>query len=397
MHHYGKVKGYKQGYGKVAHDILPFSIDNKRHKQYKQCTDRPVLHLCKVIYNRAHKEPAAYNAAYSFGIFAKCHIYFCVAIFDIGYAFKSACIACYAADKKKFVYKPMRSLFDDFEDWSEPQFDATKDFYHGRIYTLEQADLDKVDYPLKALNRWEYLDGDGDFRSAEVKKLRDEADVIITNPPFSMFREFLAWIMEAGKQFLIIGNINCITYKEVFPLIMQNKIWLGNGMGRWISGFLVPKDYELYGTEARLDKEGNRIVATNQCLWLTNLEHGRRHKPLMLMNYADCELAHPKVKGVGFQRYDNYDAIEVPATDAIPSDYKGVMGVPITFLDKYCPEQFEIIGHPHGDYGLELGLKPYPRELKELNKGLRDGDLYYMKDGKPELPYRRILIRKKQL
>ena len=262
------------------------------------------------------------------------------------YGLKKLISTSYAADKKKFIYKPMKSLFD----LDEPQFDESKDFYHGRIYTLEKSDLDKVDYPLKALNRWKYLDGDGDFRSAEVKKLRDEADVIITNPPFSMFREFLAWIMEAGKQFLIIGNINCITYKEVFPLIMQNKIWLGNGMGRWISGFLVPKDYELYGTEARLDKKGNRIVSTNQCLWLTNLEHGRRNKPLMLMKYADCELAHPKVKGVGFRHYDNYNAIEVPATDAIPSDYEGVMGVPITFLDKYCPEQFELLGisYNHG-------------------------------------------------
>ena len=260
--------------------------------------------------------------------------------FDL-YGLKKLISTSYAAEKKKFIYKPMKNLFDD---WDTPQFDESKDFSHGRIYTLEQKDLDKVDYPLKALNKWEYLEGDGDFRSAEVKKLRDEADVIITNPPFSMFREFLAWILDADKKFLIIGNINCITYKEVFPLIMQNKIWLGNGMGRWISGFIVPKDYELYGTEARVDDRGNRIVATNQCLWITNLEHGKRHEPLLLMTYQECEKFHPKVRGVGFQKYDNYDAIEVPKTDAIPSDYDGVMGVPITFLDKYCPEQFEIIG-----------------------------------------------------
>lgn len=264
------------------------------------------------------------------------------------YGLKKLISTSYAAEKKKFIYKPMKNLFDD---WDEPQFDESKDFSHGRIYTLEQNDLDKVDYELKALNRWEYLDGDGDFRSAEVTRLRDEADVIITNPPFSMFRQFLAWIMDAGKKFLIIGNINCITYKEVFPLIMQDKIWLGNGMGRWISGFLVPNDYELYGTEARIEN-GNRIVATNQCLWLTNLEHGRRHEPLRLMNYADCEQFHPKIRGVGFQRYDNYDAIEIPATDAIPRDYDGVMGVPITFLDKYCPEQFEIVGNA-GSYGVD--------------------------------------------
>ena len=264
------------------------------------------------------------------------------------YGLKKLISTSYAADKKKFIYKPMRSLFDEFDDWSEPQFDASKDFYHGRIYSLEQKDLAAVDYPLKALQRWEYLEGDGDFRSAEVKALRDEADVIITNPPFSMFREFLAWIMEADKKFLIIANKNCITYKEIFPLFMQNKIWVGAmPMGRELL-FSVPKDVEEIfleeeaGSKYRVVK--GEIFARSTSIWLTNLEHGKRHRPLDLMTKADCELCHPKVHGVGFQKYDNYDAIEVPATDAIPKDYAGVMGVPITFLDKYCPEQFEIIG-----------------------------------------------------
>ncbi len=270
------------------------------------------------------------------------------------YGLKKLISTGYAADKKKFVYKPMKNLFDDND---APQFNPTIDAAHGRIYTLDADDIAKVDYPLDALTNWRYLDGDGDFRSEEVKRLRDEADVIITNPPFSMFREFLAWIVDAGKQFLIIGNINCITYKEVFPLIMQNKIWLGNGMGRWISGFIVPDDYELYGTEARVDERGNRIVATNQCLWLTNLDHGKRHEPLNLMTYAECERFHPKVRDTGFQRYDNYDAIEVPATDAIPKDFDGVMGVPITFLDKYNPAQFEILGATESEgVGFSNGL-----------------------------------------
>ena len=263
------------------------------------------------------------------------------------YGLKKLISTSYAAEKKKFIYKPMRNLFDDND---LPQFDASKDFHHGRIYTLEAEDFANVKHEFDPLKNWQYLDGDGDFRSNEVKRLRDQADVIITNPPFSMFRDFLKWILDAGKKFLIIGNINCITYKEVFPLIKENKIWLGNGMGRWISGFLVPEGYELYGTEARVDADGNRIVATNQCLWLTNIEHGRRHQPLRLMTYADCEQCHPKVRDTGFQRYDNYDAIEVPATDAIPRDYDGVMGVPITFLDKFCPEQFELLGisYNHG-------------------------------------------------
>ena len=298
------------------------------------------------------------------------------------YGLKKLISTSYAAEKKKFIYKPpMKNLFDDND---LPQFDASKDFQHGRIYTLEADDLANVDYELKALKNWRYLNGDGDFRSAEVKRLRDEADVIITNPPFSMFRKFLKWILDADKKFLIIGNINCITYKEVFPLIMQNKIWLGNGMGRWISGFIVPDGYELYGTEARVDEDGNRIVATNQCLWLTNIEHGRRHQPLQLMTYKDCELCHPKIRGVGFQKYDNYDAIEVPATDAIPSDYNGVMGVPITFLDKYCPEQFEILGATESEgAGFSNGLW---RDDSQHRQATIDG----------KKVYKRLLIRRRE-
>ena len=297
------------------------------------------------------------------------------------YGLKKLISTSYAADKKKFVYKPMKNLFDD-EDL--PQFNRTIDSSRGRIYTLEKNDLAKVDYATKALTNWKYLDGDGDFRSDEVKKLRDEADVIITNPPFSMFREFLKWILDADKKFLIIGNINAITYKEVFPLIMQNKIWLGNGMGRWISGFIVPEGYELYGTEARIDENNNRIVATNQCLWLTNLEHGRRHEPLMLMNYEECEQFHPKLRGVGFQKYDNYDAIEVPATDAIPSDYEGVMGVPITFLDKYCPEQFEIVGATESEgAGFSNGLWHNDSQVRQATI-----------NGKKV--YKRLFIRRRQ-
>lgn len=215
----------------------------------------------------------------------------------------------------------------------------------GKIFTLthDKTGDDKID--INDLE-WEYMDCDGDFRCKAVTTLRDEADIIITNPPFSLFREFLAWILEAEKELLIIGNINVITYKEVFPLLKQNKVWLGNGMGRWISGFIVPKDYELYGTEARIDESGNRIVATNNCLWLTNLDHGRRHNPLPLMSMEDNLRFNKKIQKNknSYKKYDNYDVIEVPFTDAIPSDYDGIMGVPITFLDKYSPEQFEILG-----------------------------------------------------
>ena len=284
----------------------------------------------------------------------------------------------YAAEKKKFIYKPMKNLFDD---WDTPQFDEFKDFSHGRIYTLEQKDLDKVDYPLKALNKWEYLEGDGDFRSAEVKKLRDEADVIITNPPFSMFREFLAWILDADKKFLIIGNINCITYKEVFPLIMQNKIWLGPSIHSGDRKFNVPDDYPLNAATCGIDNNGKKFINVKGVRWFTNLEHGKRHEPLLLMTYQECEKFHPKIRGVGFQKYDNYDAIEVPKTDAIPSDYEGVMGVPITFLDKYCPEQFEI-----------LDARKFALNDRQKNKST-----YLIKDADGTIngkaTYARILIR----
>jgi len=194
-------------------------------------------------------------------------------------------------------------------------------------------------------NEWTPFEGDGDFRSDESIALLKQSDIVITNPPFSLFREHLKQIIEYKKKFLIIGNINAITYKEVFPLIKENKIWLGTGMGRWISGFIVPESYELYGTEARIDEDGNRIVATNNCLWLTNLDHGKRYQALPLMTMSDNIKfsSHNKIKGQEYKKYDNYDAIEVPFTDAIPSDYGGAMGVPITFLDKYSPEQFEII------------------------------------------------------
>jgi len=195
-------------------------------------------------------------------------------------------------------------------------------------------------------NEWTPLDGDGDFRSKESISLLKQSDIVITNPPFSLFKEFLKQLVDYEKDYLIIANINAITYKEVFPLIKENKMWLGTGMGRWISGFIVPESYELYGTEARIDEDGNRIVATNNCLWFTNLDHGKRHQPLPLMTMNDNIKfsSHKDIKGVGYKKYDNYDAIEVPYTDAIPSDYADVMGVPITFLDKYNPEQFEIIG-----------------------------------------------------
>ena len=196
------------------------------------------------------------------------------------------------------------------------------------------------------------LRGNGDFRSKEVKKLRDEADFIITNPPFSLFREFLAWITEADKQFLIIGNKNCITYREVFPLIKDNKLWIGTMPMGVDMLFYVPDKYAKKLLEEGKEGSNYKIVdgtvyGRSSSVWFTNIDHGRRHQPLPLMTMADnMEFSkHKEIRGkTAYDRYDNYNAIEVPFTDAIPSDYDGVMGVPISFLDKYCPEQFEILG-----------------------------------------------------
>ena len=297
----------------------------------------------------------------------------------------------YAPESKRYKLGYQPSLFET----SAPHYDADKSKTHGKIFVLDHDVTGDGRINVEDL-QWQYLEGDGDFRSEEIRALRDQADLIITNPPFSLFREFLAWIVEADKHFVIIGNMNAITYKEVFPLIKENKVWLGNGFqgGNAFFRVAIGKDY----SDGVYDEQTG-LVKFRNCCWFTNLDHGRRHQPLQLMTMADNLKfsRHKEIKGKNsYIHYENYDAIEVPYTDAIPSDYDGKMGVPISFLDKYCPEQFEIIGQTQGDSGKELGLKPFPRELKKLNPSLRDGQLYYFdKDGLPQKPYARILIRKK--
>lgn len=208
----------------------------------------------------------------------------------------------------------------------------------GKIFILTKDENTNKNIGLNNL-KWTYLSGNGDFRSDEIKALRDEADIIITNPPFSLFREFLAWIMEAEKQFIIVANKNCITYKDVFPLIKNNKLW--SGRTEW-SGGMWFKTVDENDVDKVIDGVNMKNVSS---IWITNLDHGRRHEPLQLMTMADNLKFNKKLNGKNaYIEYDNYKAIEVPFTNAIPSDYKGVMGVPISFLDKYNPEQFEILG-----------------------------------------------------
>jgi hypothetical protein len=223
-------------------------------------------------------------------------------------------------------------------------YDAEKSHANGKIFTVvRDINLDsRINFQDI---EWSYLDGDGDFRSDEVTALRDEADIIITNPPFSLFREFLAWLVEVNKEFVILGNVNAVTYKEVFPLIMKNKLWLGatrTGVGQmW---FIVPDNAPI--KTGQKEENGHRYQTVGSTAWFTTVDHGRRHEPLALMTEADnIKFSRNKgIQGQGYARYDNYDAIEVPRTEAIPGDYPGIMGVPITFLSKYSPEQFEIIG-----------------------------------------------------
>jgi hypothetical protein len=210
-----------------------------------------------------------------------------------------------------------------------------------------------------------YFKGDGDFRSPESIALLKQSDIVVTNPPFSLFREYVSQLVTYNKKFLIIGNINAITYKEIFKLIKENKAWLGINLGRGISGFIVPMHYELYGTEARIDDFGNRIISPNNCLWLTNLDNFKRHVDIVLTKkYLGNENEYPK--------YDNYEGINVDKTEHIPMDYEGHMGVPITFLHKFNPDQFELI---------------------KFRKGVDDRDLSI--NGK--CPYFRILIKNKRL
>lgn len=301
-----------------------------------------------------------------------------------------------------------------------PNYNKDLHDHRGRLFVLER-DIDgsgRIDFD--DLEFSEYLEGDGDFRSEEVCKLRDEADIIVTNPPFSLFREFLAWIIEGKKQFIILGNMNAITYKEVFPLLKDNAIWLGYKSLNQDMYFNVNDEYKKWLLENK--KEGSAYKIINgivmgrlaSACWFTNIDHGKRHAILQLDTMVHNLKFNKKLKKHfeneygknDYPKYDNYNAIEVPFTECIPSDYNGVMGVPITFMDKYSPEQFEILGT--SDNGL------VPDDLK-ITSGLTKKfvDDYYSAGGKgayqegnptagiykrgiASMVYKRIFIRSKE-
>lgn len=269
----------------------------------------------------------------------------------------------YAPDAKKMKLLSSPTLFET----KSSQFDPTKTQTKGKIFVLDRDMSGDGKINIDDL-QWEYLEGTGDFRSTEVTKLRDESDIIITNPPFSLFREFLSWITSANKKFIIIGNMNAVTYKEVFPLIKENKMWMGYSIHSGDREFEVPDGYPLNAAGWRVDEQGRKFIRVKGVRWFTNIEHGRRHEPLPLMTMEDNLRfsKHREIRGkAAYDHYDNYDAIEVPFTDAIPSDYDGVMGVPISFLDKYCPEQFEILGMCENEDLYKLKTKVYTNQEKK--------------------------------
>ena len=307
----------------------------------------------------------------------------------------------YATDSKKKKYGYDNTQYHQLTifELESPQFDEKKTTSRGKIFTLTRDINDSKNIDIDDLE-WTYLEGDGDFRSPEVKKLRDEADIIVTNPPFSLFAEFVPWLTEANKKFLIIGNLNSITYKEIFPLIRSNKIWLGKGF-KGMAGHFINKYYTDYAT-AGDHKEG--MIRVSGVIWVTNLEHGRRHKPLELMTMSDNRRfsKHQEMRNNGYEKYVTFDAIDVPYTDAIPKNYSGIMGVPKSFMEQYCPEQFEILGYEREDENIQVGIKNMPEDFLSVyrsqggrghyTKGMKMLCLY-TNDGIAKIPFSRILIK----
>ena len=263
-------------------------------------------------------------------------------------------------------------------------YDKTGD---GGIDMFDVAELFK-----SGENNLSELEGDGDFRSKECLALLDESDIVVTNPPFSLFREYVSVLMDHKKHFIIIGNVNAITYKEFFPLIKENKVWIGASIHSGDRKFYVPDDYPLNAAGCGIDDEGRRFIRVKGVRWYTNLDIKQRHEEMILVKRYSPDQ---------YPKYDNYDAINVNSTADIPCDFDGIMGVPITFMDKYSPDQFEIIGLGIANLGLSIGVQPYKPEHKVYRKevqkrGAVDGDLYMLdENGHPVVPYARVLIRNK--
>lgn len=251
----------------------------------------------------------------------------------------------------------------------------------------DRIDLFDVEYLLKnRKNALSLLQGDGDFRSEECIELLKQSDVVVTNPPFSLFREFVAQLMEYKKSFIIIGNQNAVTYKEIFPLLKNNIMWLGYKSGHF--WFKVPDAYEEKKTDFKIDENGQKWRRMGNICWFTNLDIEKRHEDIPLFRTYSPDV---------YPKYDNYDAIEVSRTVDIPCDYYGVMGVPITFMDKYNPEQFDIVGITTNDKENLWGVKTRTYTAKDAkNYSILNAASVLNVDNKLKAMYARILIRRKQ-
>ncbi len=294
-------------------------------------------------------------------------------------------LICTCYDSSPIAYTQL-SFFEE----KEKAFPNTnKKAYKIEISEVEDyngdgaVDLSDVEYLLKNKNNsMALLKENGDFRSSECIELLKQSDIVVTNPPFSLFREYVAQLVKYDKSFLIIGNQNAVAYKEIFPLLRDNKIWLGYNSGSHT--FQVPHTFERNNT---FIKDGIKYAKFGNICWFTNLDTTKRNEEIvMYKSYNETE----------YPKYENYNAINIDKTTDIPYDYYEIMGVPITFLDRYNPNQFIILGLGSGYLGQSLGITGITKEHKKLMKGhSAAGDLYYLKNGKPIVPYSRILIRRK--
>lgn len=271
---------------------------------------------------------------------------------------KKLIATCYAGSP---IAGTQFSLFDDTPENARTPYKAVVTTVHdttgeGGIDMFDVAELFRT-----GENKLERLQGDGDFRSSECVGLLEEADIVVTNPPFSLFREYLNQLIERNKKFLIIGNVNAITLKEVFPLVAKGKLWIGPSIHSGDRKFNVPDDYPLTASGCGIDSDGRKWVRVKGVRWFTNLDFRERHEPLPL---------YKKFNPQEYPTYINYNAIDVEKTSEIPRDYQGEIGVPITFLDKYCPEQFEIVG-------ISLDLATPIKNIANKGEYMAGGNRFY--------------------
>lgn len=331
------------------------------------------------------------------------------ALHFVDFGLKKLISTSYAPDSNPAAVNYQPTLFES----ESPSFDERKTHTNGKMFTLEPQDINEDGVVNIDDLQWEYLEGDGDFRSDEVTALRDEANIVITNPPFSLFRPFVNWLFDGNVKFSVIGNNHALTYVEIFPRIQTNRLWKGATANSTDMVFGVPKGAKVKDDDRKKaeklgypsDDQFDYTRQGNAC-WYTNIDHGRRHEPLQLMTMDENIKfsKHKEIRGVGYKRYYNFpEAIDVPFVDAIPSDNDGVMGVPSTFVDKYNPDQFEILASAEDmeamkEIGVEMlgvefvktykeqggtgGVSPGHRKL-----GLTEPRYYW--------PFKRILIRRK--